>query len=287
MTRFLLAAGLLLAALAPARAQRLVSQTAALGPGQRVTLRLPFGRHIRVQPGPGPALLVQARVRINDDQLNDAYHLDLNQAGDEVRVTEKLDEDKLRGSSFRGNCDGSTNNGSRNGQRYSYCAQIDYDVTLPAGTALSVSTISGDVDVTGLRGEVTAESVSGSLALRQLTGPVLARSTSGNVALQQLSGPVTARSVSGDVTLGQLGSQPVQATSVSGNVHATWPAGRAATLTLKSTSGEVYADPAVTFSNLRPDSRVGYELHGSYGTGAGPLVQLQSVSGNVFFRPVK
>ncbi|NML64597.1 DUF4097 domain-containing protein [Hymenobacter sp. RP-2-7] len=287
MTRFLLAAGLLLAALAPARAQRLVTQTAALGPGQRVTLRLKFGRHIRVRPGSGPGLLVRAQVRINDNQLNDAYRLDLDQTGDEVRVVEKLDEDKLRDSNFRGPCDGSTNNGSRDGHRYSYCALIDYDVTLPAGTALSVSTISGDVDVASLSGEVAAESVSGNLALRQLAGPVRARSTSGNVELAQLSGPVTARSVSGDVTLGQLASQSVQASSVSGDVKASWPAGRAATLTLKSTSGEVYTDPAVTFSNLRPDSRVGYELHGSYGTGPGPQVQLQSVSGNVFFRPVK
>lgn len=287
MIRFLLAAGLLLGSLASASAQRLVSQTATLGPGQRVTLSLKFGRRIRVQAGTGPALLVQARVRLNDDQLNDAYRLDLDQTGDEVRVTEKLDEEQLRASNFRGNCDGATNNGSRDGHRYSYCAQIDYEVTLPAGTALSVSTISGDIEVSNLRGEVAAESVSGNLKLRQLTGPVRARSTSGNVGLQQLSGPVTARSVSGDVTLEQLGSQPVQATSVSGDVQANWPAGRAATLTLKSTSGEVYTDPAVTFSNLRPDSRVGYELHGSYGTGSGPLVQLQSVSGNVFFRPVK
>jgi hypothetical protein len=287
MTRFLLAAGLLLTALAPVRAQRLVSQTAALAPGQRVVLSLKFGHRIRVQAGTGTGLAVQARVRINDNQLNDAYHLDLDTSGDEVRVVEKLDESRLRDSNFRGSCDGATNNGSRDGHRYSYCALIDYEVTLPAGAALSVSTISGDVDITGLKGEVAAESVSGNLILHQLTGAVRARSTSGNVELTQLSGPVTARSVSGDVSLGQLGSQPVQASSVSGNVKATWPAGRAASLTLQSTSGEVYTDPAVTFSNLRPDSRVGYELHGSYGSGTGPLVQLQSVSGDVFFRPVK
>lgn len=287
MTRLLLAAGLLLAALAPAQAQRLVSQTAALTAGQRVTLSFKYGRHIRVQAGSGSSLAVQARVSLNDGQLNDAYHLDLDTSGDEVRVTEKLDEAQLRDSNFRGPCDGATNNGSRDGHRYSYCALIDYEVTLPAGTELSVSTISGDVAVSDLRGQVAVESVSGNLTLRQLAGPVRARSTSGNVELTQLSGPVVARSVSGDVTLGQLGSQPVQASSVSGDVKANWPAGRAASLTLHSTSGEVYADPAVTFSNLRPNSRVGYELHGSYGSGTGPLVQLQSVSGNVFFRSVK
>ena len=50
---------------------------------------------------------------------------------------------------------------------------------------------------------------------------------------------------------------------------------------------EHYADPAVTFSNLKEKSYVGYELHGSYGPGGGPLVKLESVSGDVFFRKQK
>jgi hypothetical protein len=29
---------------------------------------------------------------------------------------------------------------------------------------------------------------------------------------------------------------------------------------------------------------VGYQLHGSYGSGNGPLVKLESVSGDIFFR---
>lgn len=43
----------------------------------------------------------------------------------------------------------------------------------------------------------------------------------------------------------------------------------------------------MTFSNLKEKSYVGYELHGSYGTAGGPLVKLESVSGDVFFRKQK
>jgi DUF4097 and DUF4098 domain-containing protein YvlB len=143
--------------------------------------------------------------------------------------------------------------------------KIDYDVTLPAGTALRLNTISGDLDLSGLNGAVVAKTISGDVHSAHLTGPL------------------TLRTVSGDVKLTELGHSPVDATSVSGDVDVSWPAAQGAELNLKTVSGEVYADPAVTFSNVKEHSYVGYELHGNLGSG-GPTVTLHSVSGDVFFR---
>lgn len=142
-------------------------------------------------------------------------------------------------------------------------------MTLPADTELRIKTITGDLDLSALKGTISVNTVSG------------------NILLSALGGPVTARSVSGDVKLQQPGTAPVRAASVSGNIDASWPAGQSADLSLHTVSGEVYADPAVTFSNLKDKSYVGYELHGSYGSGGGPLVKLESVSGDVFFRKQK
>ena len=281
MNRFLLIGLLLLGSLCPALAQRLVTQTARLAAGQGVFLDLKFARSIRVRPGAD--FSVQAQVSINGNQNNDLYSLALEDASAEVRVVEKLDETQLRQTTYAGDCDGgSFNSGSdgvnvsrsRSGQAsgrrghytYNYCARIDYDVTLPAGTALRLTTISGNLDVSGLRGAITANTISG------------------NMVLQALAGAVAVRSVSGNVKLSDVGRATVEAKSVSGNVDLSWPAAQAATLALHTVSGEVYADPAVTFSNLKPHSNVGYQLHGSYGTGAGPAVTLESVSGDVFFR---
>ena len=287
MTRFLLAALLLLGGLRPALAQRLVTQTATLAAGQGVFLDLKYAHTIRVRPGAG--LSVQAKVSINDNQQNDLYSLNLTPGtATELSVVEKVDEERLRQTNFTGDCDGgSRNNGSHGfnvgytrsektgglrptlnrhqGGDYSYCLRIDYDVTLPAGTALRLNTISGDLDLSDLNGTVTAKTISGDILLHNLTGPV------------------TVRSVSGDVKLTQPGRSPVEATSVSGDVDVSWPAAQGAELSLKTVSGEVYADPAVTFSNLKEHSYVGYELHGSLGS-SGPLVTLHSVSGDVFFR---
>ncbi len=286
MTRFLLAFLLLLGSLRPALAQRLVTQTAALASGQGVFLDLKFAHTIRVRPGAG--LSVQARVTINDNQQNDLYSLDLKPTAAELGVVEQLDEEKLRQTNFAGDCDGGSRNNSGGGVsvgytrsaktgglrptasyhkgQYSYCMKIDYEVTVPAGTALRINTISGDVDLSGL------------------TGPITAKTVSGDLLLSGLGGPLKARSVSGNVKLNNLSSSAVEAASVSGNVDLSWPPAKGAELSMKTVTGEVYADTAVTFSNLRAHSYVGYELHGRYGSGSGPLVKLESVSGDVFFR---
>ena len=286
MNRFLLAALLLLGGLRSALAQRLVTHTASLSAGQGVFLDLKFAHSIRVRPG--ASLSVQAKVSINDNAQNDLYSLTLEKASDELSVVEKLDEDKLRQSHYEGDCQGGSRNNSGGGVHggytrssktgglrptlsynkgeYSYCAKIEYEVTVPAGVALRITTLSGDVDVSELGGALTIKSVSGDLRL------------------SALSGPVNVRSVSGDVKLNQVSGSAIEATSVSGDVDLTWPPAKGAELSLKSVTGEVYADPAVSFTNLKQRSYVGYQLHGSYGAGGGPLVKLESVSGDVFFR---
>ncbi len=288
MNRFLLAALLLLGGLRPALAQRVVTQTASLTAGQGVFLDLKYAHSIRVRPG--ASLSVQAKVRINNDAQNDLYSLSIEKSSAELSVVEKLDEEQLRQRHYDGPCEGGSRNTTTRGARgsyaststsktedlrptgsygkgeYSYCAQITYEVTVPAGTPLRITTLTGDVDLSGLSGAITAKTVSGDLRL------------------SALSGPVNVRSVSGDVKLNGLGGSAVEATTVSGDVDLTWPPAQAAELSLKSITGEVYADPAVSFSNLKAKSYVGYQLHGSYGAGGGPLVKLESVSGDVFFR---
>ena len=289
MNRYLLVAGLLLTGLRPALAQRMVTQTATLAPGQSVFLDLKFAHNIRVRAGAG--LSVRASVVINDNQQNDLYSLGLQTTGSELSVVEKLDDEQLRQTNFTGPCDGgSRSNGShglnvgykrsektgglrptlnrQKGGNYSYCTRIDYEVMVPAGTALRLNTISGDLDLGGLNGAVTAKTISGDVLSADLTGPL------------------TLRTVSGDVKISNLGRNPVDATSISGDVDVSWPATQGADLNLKTISGEVYADPAVTFSNLKERTYVGYELHGNLGSG-GPLVTLHSVSGDVFFRKQK
>ncbi|OGX90949.1 DUF4097 family beta strand repeat-containing protein [Hymenobacter coccineus] len=296
MNRFLLAAALLLGSLAPALAQRIITQTAALSGGQGVFLDLKHAHRIRVRPG-GAELTVKATVVVNNNERNDAVSLKLEQAAAEVSVVETLDEALLRKFQFSGECNGSGNGGDNDnsgstynwnngdgGKGYRYCLQIDYEVTLPAGTALRLSTITGDLDLQDLTGEITAKTVSGDLQFANLSGAVTARTISGDAKVTH-RGPraVNVKTVSGNVKLTTENGAATDVASVSGDVDVSWPAAEGADLSLRSVTGEVYADPAVAFSNRRAHSLIGYTLKGTLGSG-GPLVQIESVSGDVFFR---
>jgi len=263
MNRILLAAGLLLASFG-AHAQRLVTKTAALGAGQATVLELKYAHQIRVRPGSGKELAIKAQVTIADHDLDQTYDLAVTTTSTEVLVEEKLDKEQIARYWKRSWHDGGNGNHTNDDN----ALRIDYEITLPAATPLTIRTISGDIDAQDLAGAVTLKSISGSLHLAGL------------------SGSVNARAISGDIHLtGLPGRAPVSAESISGNVDASWPTGREAELALKSLSGEVYADSTVTFSNLKSKHLLGYSLRGHTGKGeGGPLVSLSSISGDVFFR---
>lgn len=252
---------LLLAGLRPALAQRLVERTVALGAGQAVDLELKYAHQIRVRPGSGKALVIKAQVAIADHQLDQTYELAVTTTSGEVAVEEKLDKELLA-RAWKHTWPGHDHTTSDDVLR------IDYEIILPATTPLRLRTISGTIDAQDLAGAVTLKSISGDLRLAGLSGAVQARAISGNIHLTGLPGRA-----------------PVSAESISGNVGATWPPAREAELTLKSLSGEVYADSSVTFSNIKTRHYVGYSLHGHTGRQeGGPLVSLSSISGDVFFR---
>ena len=91
-------------------------------------------------------------------------------------------------------------------------------------------------------------------------------------------------SISADIELLGLAG-PVHAKSISGFVDLSWPEQQGADLSLKTISGEAYSNlENIEFLNKKEfASVVGYELRGKIGKG-GPLVYLESISGDLFLR---
>ena len=228
-----------------ARAQKTIEKTAPVATGQRVFLDLKQGSSIRIRAGAAGLLTLKASVSINQNKLNDAFRLDVTSGGGELKVESGLDKEMLRNAPAgdcpegQGDYYGNTyvgwkedhDSGSRR-HGYSVCAQITYDITLPAGVALRVSTYSANIDIAGLSG-------------------------------------------------------PIEAKSLSGFVDVAWPAGAGAELALKTITGEVYTDQDIAFGSPPPKNPVvGYQLRGTLG-GSGPLVKLESISNDVYFRKRK
>jgi len=107
----------------------------------------------------------------------------------------------------------------RNGRR-NVNVSVAYNVTAPAGTRVGVESISGNIRVTDIKGDVTANSISGDLHISGGGRVGAAKTVSGNVEIidAQVDGTLASSSVSGDVILRHISARRVEAGSVSGNL---------------------------------------------------------------------
>jgi DUF4097 and DUF4098 domain-containing protein YvlB len=96
---------------------------------------------------------------------------------------------------------------------------VNYTVTVPRGTTVSLKSVSGSVNVTTVDGEVRVESISGDVQASSAR-VTMAKSVSGDVILRAVSGDpeMTLRSVSGDVKVTGLKAHGIDVSTVSGTV---------------------------------------------------------------------
>ena len=118
-------------------------------------------------------------------------------------------------------------------------ASVDYTVVAPPDTTLEIRSVSGDVSVDGVKGEVRAETVSGDVTAAGLAREASLKTVSGDikVASSAVDGQLGATSVSGDVVIQGFKARRVDAGTVSGNVKLT--SGACEQATVHSVSGDV------------------------------------------------
>ena len=230
-------------------AQKVLEKSVNLTKGQHLYLNLKQASSIRIRSGAGSKMTLKASVSINQNRLNDALLLSTEQSGDEVKVTSDFDKDMLR-QAQPGDC---PNGGSYYGDTYN--------------TTIINGKVSGGRDRDGnpvnqvcavIEYEIT---VPADVSLRVYT-------LSGNVDIAGLTGPIEAKSLSGFVDVA-------------------WPATQGAELAMKTVTGEVYTDQDIAFtSEPKKNPMVGYQIRGTL-KGSGPIVKLESISNDVYFRKRK
>lgn len=102
---------------------------------------------------------------------------------------------------------------------------IDYEITVPEGTAVSGHADSGAVEVIGVA-SANVGTESGDITVRDVDGEVNAGVQSGSVELTGIGGAVVASAESGDVTVGIVTVRSVSVETQSGNIEVTAPAGK-------------------------------------------------------------
>jgi DUF4097 and DUF4098 domain-containing protein YvlB len=97
---------------------------------------------------------------------------------------------------------------------------VDYTLTVPQSAAVSTKTVSGDLSVTGVHGEVRAETVSGDVDVTDTPNLMLAKTVSGDVRAREIAGSIlTLSTVSGTVIADGLRVRTLDTGSVSGNLQ--------------------------------------------------------------------
>ena len=98
---------------------------------------------------------------------------------------------------------------------------VDFTIALPIATTVRVRTVSGDVTVSGVVGELRAESISGNVTAAGARRIDALKSVSGNVTLTdaELENSGTATTVSGNLIVSGLRGSAVEFASVSGNIR--------------------------------------------------------------------
>jgi DUF4097 and DUF4098 domain-containing protein YvlB len=201
---------------------------------------------IRVTGGSGSEIKVEATKRVR--------HRDANEA---KRLLQALRVDI---NNFNGRVEVRTIYPRRGSYGNNISASVDYVISVPAGASVALKSISGDISVANVKGEVRAETVSGDVTITATPNVAVAKTISGDVTardigtqttlvLSTVSGTVLgtglrvraleAGSVSGDVRLVGSEIERLEARSLSGNIEFDAPLTKGGRYEFTSHSGNV------------------------------------------------
>ena len=166
-------------------------------------------------------------------------------------------------------------------------ASVRFEVRVPRSVAYrfdAISSISGDVSVSGVSGDLKVKSISGTVEVKGATGNVNASSISGEVRVEDVNGTVSAKSTSGEVRVDinrvEGAATRMEFTSVSGGVTVRLPGNADAEVDMSVLTGNLKTDFPLQIEE--PERGPGRRAHGIIGGGGARKLRLNSVSGNVY-----
>lgn len=153
-----------------------------------------------------------------------------------------------------------------------------YDVSVPIGTRVTATTVSGMIDIRATQAEVSARSTSGSVIVRDATDRVEAMSISGDVELRDVQGRIRAETTSGEVRV-DGGTGEIIAESISGNISLRRSAFSG--IQAKTVSGSItYEGPLTRDGSYRLNAHSG-NVTLAIPANVGAMLELETFSGRI------
>ena len=99
-------------------------------------------------------------------------------------------------------------------------AAVDYTVLVPAGTAVAVRSLAGDITVAGVKGDVQLETANGTIVASRTPRLLRVKTLSGDIRLDEAASPRTlsASTISGTIVARGIETRALEVVSVSGDL---------------------------------------------------------------------
>jgi len=153
-------------------------------------------------------------------------------------------------------CCGMMKNDERDKELLVSSVSEDIDIKTPEKINLSISAVSGDIDIENIIGNIECESVSGDLEATSITGKITFKSASGDIEINKLEGGVEVKGASSDIEIEYTEPDDSKIETKSGDVSITLPEKTNAILELYSEDGEINVDKIDKYEEL--DKSDGY-----------------------------
>lgn len=240
------------------------SQNLKIEPGTKVIINNVTG-DIRVSQGPPGQLIIEGKKVVKAPSERSA-----EKEAERVKVEVKREKGKVWIKAK----DGGRGDRVFWGLWKKVSSWIDFNLLVPPGTDLEVTSTSGNTTVKGVKGRITIKTTSGNLYLQGFVGATNVHTTSGDVSLKGIVGQVNMEGTSSDLDLSDIKGD-IDISVTSGDIEGRDIEGN---LMVEGTSGDV--EITRLRGNLQISLRSG-EVKADIIQGG---VRVKTTSGDVYIR---
>ena len=149
-------------------AQTLPNNTYSMPAGKKAVLKLPYAQNIRVKAWDKPELQFNTTFVTTSEAMKNIHTMDVQDSRESLSITTDFKKDmdwKHISCCWCDACDSLLKSGNTVPVTIDnspcICLRIDYEILLPAGAALTLETISGDIEIAGSNGALRLKTISG------------------------------------------------------------------------------------------------------------------------------
>lgn len=145
-------------------AQNLPQNSYALPAGKKAVLKLPYAQNIRIIAWEKPELQFNTAFKTTSEAMKNIHTVDIKDGQESLNITTDFKWDRNQkdfSCCWCSMCDSILQSGVVTDSLSCICLRVDYEIMVPAGASIQLETISGDIEVVDVKGDLHLKTISG------------------------------------------------------------------------------------------------------------------------------